>query len=203
MEWNIAVLGSVGSGKTTAIRAISDIEVVDTDVRASDEETLALKETTTVAMDMGVMDLGNGDRLRLHGAPGQDRFDFMWEILLEQAKGAVIFLDHSRPDPRADLNAYIEAVHAQKGGTDFPVVIGITHADDAETRSLDIYQRYFAERSACTCSLCHPPILWCDAREQQDVAVLLVVMTALLESFHRYPSSLLHERMHVLTGTQA
>lgn len=77
MDWNIAVLGSVGSGKTTAIRAISDIEVVDTDVKPTDEDTLALKDTTTVAMDMGVMELGSGDRLRLYGAPGQDRFDFI------------------------------------------------------------------------------------------------------------------------------
>lgn len=195
MDWNIAVLGSVGSGKTTAIRAISDIEVVDTDVDATDEDTLALKDTTTVAMDMGVMELGNGDKLRLHGAPGQDRFDFMWEILLEQARGVVVFVDHTRTDRLQDLATYLDAIHEQKPGTDFPIVVAITHAEDDADRDLEEYRRFFTQRSACPCSACHPPVLWCDAREQRDVAVLLVVMTALLETFHAHPESLLHDRM--------
>lgn len=197
MDWNIAVLGSVGSGKTTAIRAISDIEVVDTDVKFSDG-AMPEKDTTTVAMDMGVMELGSGDRLRLHGAPGQDRFDFMWEILLEQAKGVVIFVDHSRAERLADLGTYLEAIHAQKPGVDFPIVVAVTHAEGDPARSLDEYRQFFRQRSACPCSVCQPPLLWCDARERRDVAVLLVVMTALLESFHANPESLLHKRVSSL-----
>ncbi|THU03671.1 GTP-binding protein [Lampropedia puyangensis] len=198
MDWNIAVLGSVGSGKTTAIRTISDIDVVDTDVVATDAQTIALKETTTVAMDMGVMELGNGDKLRLHGAPGQDRFDFMWEILLEQAKGVVIFVDHSRAERLADLGVYLQTVkvkQAEQVQHGFPVVIAVTHAEDDAQRDLAVYQQYFQQQSLCTCSLCQPPVLWCDAREPRDVAVVLVVMTALLESFQLHPDSLLHERM--------
>lgn len=194
MEWNIAVLGSVGSGKTTAIRAISDIEVVDTDVAATDDATLALKDTTTVAMDMGVMELGNGDKLRLHGAPGQDRFDFMWEILLEQARGAVIFVDHSRAERLDDLAAYLKAIETAKPDGDFPVVVAVTHAEGDGARSLACYRQFFLQRNACPCSGCTPPVIWCDAREQRDVTVVLVVMTALLESYLTHQESLLHER---------
>lgn len=198
MDWNIAVLGSVGSGKTTAIRAISDIEVVDTDVKPTDEDTLALKDTTTVAMDMGVMELGSGDRLRLYGAPGQDRFDFMWEILLEQAKGAVLFVDHTRAERFDDLTTYLDAIRAQKPHGDAPLIVAVTHAEADERRNLDEYRRFFSQRSSCTCSICQPPVMWCDAREQRDVALLMVVMAALLESFHAYPESVLHERMSTL-----
>lgn len=98
MELTILFMGPVGSGKTNAISVLSDIEVIDTDVAASDETAL-IKDKTTVAMDVGVLELGGGDKLRLYGAPGQDRFDFMWDILLTQAKCLVITLNHANPDP--------------------------------------------------------------------------------------------------------
>ena len=69
-------MGPVGAGKTTAIQALSDIEVIATEAKASDD-VRKLKKTTTVAMDYGVMNLGNGDQVRLYGAPGQKRFDLM------------------------------------------------------------------------------------------------------------------------------
>ena len=46
----IIFTGPVGSGKTTAIRSISDIEIVTTDEQASDM-TRSRKAATTVAMD--------------------------------------------------------------------------------------------------------------------------------------------------------
>ena len=42
--------GPVGAGKTTAIRSISDIDIVTTDEQASDMAK-AKKPATTVAMD--------------------------------------------------------------------------------------------------------------------------------------------------------
>lgn len=85
-------MGPVGAGKTTAIHTLSDIEVVHTEARATDA-TRHLKATTTVSMDVGVLHLPGNDKLRLYGAPGQDRFDFMWDILLEQAKAAIVLTD--------------------------------------------------------------------------------------------------------------
>ena len=93
-QYKIVFAGSMGAGKTEAIRSLSDIEVLDTDVQATDETAL-LKEKTTVSMDVGVLNLGDGDKLRLSGAPGQERFDLMWEILAEQCKGVVVLLNHA------------------------------------------------------------------------------------------------------------
>ena len=89
MEWSILFMGPVGAGKSKAIQSISDIEVVDTDMMATDE-VRHVKSRTTVSMDVGVLNLSGNDKLRLYGAPGQDRFDFMWDILLPQAKGIVL-----------------------------------------------------------------------------------------------------------------
>ncbi len=47
----IVVTGGVGAGKTTFIQTISEIDVVDTDKRATDE-LAEFKEKTTVALGL-------------------------------------------------------------------------------------------------------------------------------------------------------
>ena len=125
MEWTILFAGPVGAGKTQAVSTISDIEVVCTEELATDE-TRTLKPHTTVALDVGVMNLGAGDKVRLLGSPGQGRFDFMWDILIEQAKGLVLLIDHSREESVADLEHYLAQLRARMGSRPKPIVIGIT-----------------------------------------------------------------------------
>jgi len=200
MDWNIAILGSSGCGKSTAIRAISDIAVVETDVLSPHASNTTEPQPTTVAMDLGIMDLGNGDKLRLHGAPGHARFDYMQDILLEQAVGALIVIDHRRAARLQDLEKYWLTVQAQLAHAAqpcLPVTVAVTHTERYVERDLAPYQRFFSSRSPCSCSLCMPPILWCDAREPRDVAVVMVVMAAVLESLHLHPESVLHQRMSV------
>ena len=59
MEWSILFMGPVGSGKTQAIKTLSDIEVAGTEAIATDE-TADMKQFTTVSMDAGVLELGAG-----------------------------------------------------------------------------------------------------------------------------------------------
>ena len=51
-SYKLVFAGPVGAGKTTAIQSLSDIEVVRTEARASDD-VKKLKDNTTVAMDYG------------------------------------------------------------------------------------------------------------------------------------------------------
>ena len=104
--YKLVFAGPVGAGKTTAIQSLSDIEVVRTEANASDD-VKTLKKTTTVAMDYGLMKLASGDQVRLYGTPGQKRFDFMWDILTENALGLVLMLRGNSPDPVADLRTYV------------------------------------------------------------------------------------------------
>ena len=59
----IVFTGSVGVGKTTALKAISDIPPVTTDERSIEDEVVAMKETTTVAMDYGALILASGAKV--------------------------------------------------------------------------------------------------------------------------------------------
>lgn len=124
--YKLVFAGPVGSGKSTAIRSLSDIDVVSTEARASDAVSL-IKKSTTVAMDYGVLNLGDGSRVHLYGTPGQKRFDFMWDILTDDAFGLVLMLNGSDPDPVADLHAYLESFREFVDAT--AMVVGVTHVD--------------------------------------------------------------------------
>ena len=186
MELGVLFMGSVGSGKTCAIRSISDIGVVDTDAAATDE-TAQIKSHTTVAMDVGVLHLSDNDKLRLCGAPGQDRFDFMWDILLMQCRGLVLFVNHSDPDPVADLGHYLKALEERLAHQRMPMVIGITHVDLNPQVSLERYREHLRQHP-CPFMDITPPVFQVDARERSQVRGLLAALTGLLEMAERFPA---------------
>ncbi len=93
----VVITGAVNSGKTQFIRSISEIAVVSTERKTTDESRL-LKSETTVAMDFGRITIASDLVLHLFGTPGQKRFDFMWEILSEGTLGMVILVDSTRPE---------------------------------------------------------------------------------------------------------
>jgi len=89
--YKIVITGPFNVGKTEFIRTISDIPIVSTERRISDD-LKATKVETTVAMDYGQVRLG-GDLFHLHGTPGQPRFDFMWDILSKEMDAFVVLVD--------------------------------------------------------------------------------------------------------------
>src|ERR1043165_10133103 len=93
----IVVTGPFSAGKTTLIRTISEITVLSTEKDITDE-TRSRKSETTVAMDFGRITIDRDLVLYLFGTPGQDRFDFMWEILGEGMIGYLLLIDADRED---------------------------------------------------------------------------------------------------------
>ena len=101
----MVIAGGFGVGKTTTVAAISEIEPLTTE--ASITEVAAgvddlthtpHKTTTTVAMDFGCITLDPTLKLYLFGTPGQDRFGFMWDDLVEGALGGLVIVDTRRLD---------------------------------------------------------------------------------------------------------
>src|SRR5437763_4975855 len=93
----IVVTGPFSAGKTTLIRTISEITVLSTEKGITDE-TRSRKTDTTVAMDFGRITIDRDLVLYLFGRPGQDRFDFMWEILGEGMLGYILLVDGDRAE---------------------------------------------------------------------------------------------------------
>ncbi|EPR2967475.1 GTP-binding protein [Raoultella ornithinolytica] len=109
-DYKVILVGRSGSGKTTAIRSVSEINVVSTDVLASDRVD-SEKETTTVGFDYGELTIPGGqNRMRLYGTPGQERFTFMRDILERGSVGILLLADNHRPDPLAETRSWLRAL---------------------------------------------------------------------------------------------
>jgi signal recognition particle receptor subunit beta len=123
------------------------------------------KSATTVAMDYGMIRLGPKEKVHLYGTPGQERFDFMWDILTKGGIGLVLLLDNTRPTPFEDMRFYIKAFKEFIDGT--RLVIGVTQMDARATPTIDEYVRQLAELDVTA------PIFEVDARQRTDVSTLI------------------------------
>jgi signal recognition particle receptor subunit beta len=164
IQHKIIFTGPVGAGKTTAIASISDTPPIKTDAAASDM-TKSKKSTTTVAMDYGIMDVGGGEKIHLYGTPGQERFDFMWDILVTGGIGLVLLLDNTRADPFQDMRFFIQSFRKFIDKTG--IAIGVTQ--------MDLNNRYCIDDSPTHLQpfKLNPPVFSVDAREKRDVSLLV------------------------------
>ncbi len=172
MEHKIIFTGPVGAGKTTAISSISDIEVVQTEAKASDDVALR-KANTTVAMDYGILNLDGNAKIHLYGTPGQERFSFMWDILTIGGLGLVLLIDNGREDPLADLEFYINAF--KRFIDKSAVVIGVTRMDEKPRPGLYTFHTKLQELGV------KAPVFEVDARAKDDVKTMLVGLLAMLD----------------------
>jgi small GTP-binding protein len=168
----IVVTGPFSAGKTTLIRTISEITVLSTEKDITDH-TRSRKAETTVAMDFGRITIDRDLVLYLFGTPGQDRFDFMWEILGEGMLGYVLLLDASRQDS-LDEAVGILAAFRKMARVPFVVALnradGIDPGDEARVRSrLDLDDTV--------------PVVPCDATDRESVkSVLLALLYSVVDS---------------------
>lgn len=171
-EQKIIFTGPVGAGKTTALAAISDVPPVRTEAKTTDA-TKKLKANTTVAMDYGVLNLEGGAKVHLYGTPGQERFDFMWEILTQKGIGLVLLVDNRREDPLEDMRHYLEAF--RDFISDRAVVIGVTGMDVKNRPGLYSYHTRLSAMGM------KPPLFEVDARRREDVKLMLMALLAMLD----------------------
>jgi hypothetical protein len=121
----MVVTGPVGAGKSTFIRSVSEIDVVDTDRQATDE-TASLKPKTTVAFDFGRLQFSSNMAIHLYGTPGQSRFDFMWDVLIRQAHAYILLVPAHRPAEFRNARLIHRFMQDRTAG---PMLVGLTHLD--------------------------------------------------------------------------
>lgn len=168
----VVVTGPFNAGKTTFIKAVSEIAVLSTERQISEAADEGSGETT-VAMDFGRITVSEEVVLYLFGTPGQERFSFMWETLSEGMLGFVLLVDADDEKSFEDAKTMIGFF---KDVSDVPYVVAGNKvaADDSETltqlrQTLDLDD--------------HVPLLPVDAREKDSVkAVLLGLLYEIVES---------------------
>ncbi|GAA2777855.1 GTP-binding protein [Saccharopolyspora taberi] len=97
----IVIVGGFGVGKTTMVRSVSEIRPLSTEETMTRaglgvDDSVPGKATTTVAFDFGRISINEELVLYLFGAPGQERFWFLWDQLFSGTLGAVVLVDTHR-----------------------------------------------------------------------------------------------------------
>src|ERR1700683_2686184 len=165
----IVVAGGFGVGKTTFVGSGSEITPLTTEAvmtTASDGlDDLSHtpdKTTTTVAMDFGRVTLDAGLILYLFGTPGQTRFWFMWDDLIQGAIGAVALVDTRRLADSFPAVDYFEAA-----GLPFIVAINGFYGDFPHQID-DVREAMSLGRNV--------PIVQCDARGRSSTKEVLIAL---------------------------
>jgi small GTP-binding protein len=167
----VVVTGPFAAGKTTLIRTISEITVLSTE-RGVTDSTRKRKAETTVAMDFGRITIDRDLVLYLFGTPGQDRFDFMWEILCEGMIGYLLLVDASREDSVQEAADILDAFRTMAR---VPYVVALNRASAEDHALVDSVRQQLQIPSDVA-------ILECDATDKESVKnVLLALLYAVLD----------------------
>jgi len=168
----IVVTGPFSAGKTTLIRTISEITVLSTE-RSITDETRTRKMDTTVAMDFGRITIDRELVLYLFGTPGQDRFDFMWEILGEGMLGYILLVDASRPESLDEAGSILNAFRKMAR---VPFVVGLNRSDGMdEDEEAKVRAQLDLDADV--------PVVPCDVTDRESVkSVLLALLYSVVES---------------------
>lgn len=178
----IVIAGGFGTGKTTFVRSISEIEPVTTEAMMTEAsesfDDLAAtpeKATTTVAMDFGRVSLDQDLALYLFGTPGQDRFWFLWDDLIRGALGAVVLAD---PRRLADCFPAIEYFESCR---DVPFIVALNCFDGVLPYTIEDIRSALAIRPEV-------PVLACDARDTESAVYTLTELVRHAMTFSGHPA---------------
>ena len=162
------VVGGFGVGKTTLVRSVSEIRPLSTEetmtqagAEVDDLTGVRGKTATTVAFDFGRITLDRHGVLYLFGAPGQERFWFLWDRLFSGTLGAVVLVDTRRID-----DSWYAIDRLEKHGTPFVVACndfgGPVFGADQIREALDLDP--------------HIPLVTCDARSRESSKQVLITL---------------------------
>ncbi len=153
---NLVVTGTVGAGKSTFIRSVREIEVVDTDKQATD-------------IDFGTLQFDDEIALHIYGTPSQIGFDPMWDIAVEHAHAYLLLIAAHQPNEFQYARRMMNFMNRR---AQIPMMMGITHSDcDGAWSSAEIALALGYPDKAQ-----QPPIILINAQDPESVVMSLLAV---------------------------
>ena len=170
--FKILVTGPFAAGKTSMIQAVSQTQVITTDVTTSGDES-DVKSHTTVAMDFGTYRVeGDDTRMLLFGTPGQARFRFMTNILKGDVDVVAFVVDADATETHAVAGVELRALLRDLR---VPAVIAVNRCDDLEAaRRLARSLGALDSEAVVPCQLIDP-----DSGREVVVEILLTLLASM------------------------
>lgn len=166
----IVLFGPMGIGKTTAIRSLCGTDAVDCDVVNLDTDSHS-KATTTVGADFGVVRMEGAEELHVYGSPGQERFGFLRQWLLNLAVGVMVLVDAE--DPGA-LDQVEKTIHEVRQYAPAAAIV-VLSARQASLETLQHFSQQLAQRVGQAI-----PVLEVDVRDREQMLGALELLAAVL-----------------------
>lgn len=159
----VVITGPTSAGKTTFVRSVADGDIVATEQETTDGTE---KDTTTVGFDFVQVDVRGAD-VNLFGTPGQERFEYLWDILAEGAAGFVLLCPADDPGAVERSSTFVRRACDNRGP---PLVVGITRTDLVSGGTEADPQRQFGQVATC--------VRFVDARDPEQCTDLLGALVA-------------------------
>jgi len=170
----ILITGSYGSGKTTLVKTLSQIAPILTEKKISRPQDIIdeNKKTTTVAMDMGKIKISDDLYIHIFATPGQERFDFMFDILSKGILGAIILVDATSP---ISVEVAKKLYKKVKDKFDIPVVFAVTKLDREDAYKFEEIKFLLEDCSDCA-------VVPLDPRDLESAKNALLKLLSLIET---------------------
>jgi signal recognition particle receptor subunit beta len=168
MATKLVFVGEMGAGKTTAIRSISDVEPISTEMpifHGDASPAYEGKSHTTVALDYSSIELGDGELLHVYGVPGQTYLDFMWPIVAEGAIGVIVLVSALNQQALPSTLSLLTRFRALAPEACFAV--GVTSQDRQQDFNFSDFRDALASEGH------RLPVMWVDARQTSQVDFLV------------------------------
>jgi len=156
-------------------------------VGIDDASKVSSKTTTTVAMDFGRITIDEALVLYVFGTPGQDRFGFMWDDLVQGALGALVLVDTRRLDDCYPAVDYFEARR-------IPFVVGINRFDGTDPVPVGDIREALSVADGV-------PVVFCDARSRESAKDAILCLLELL--LHRVRQQQRHSKRVTMNAARA
>lgn len=174
-SYKILIAGPEGSGKATAVQAISELNKTGAVKQAS---TGRGDKAQTNSMDYASFDISNNERILLYSIPEQEQYKVAWNTLQKGAIGLVLLIDNGRENPLGDLDAFLELLEGFVDKTG--MVIGINRTEQYPSPDIHDYHSHLVKIQRNWKS--PPPIMEVDPGNPEEMRKLLISLL-----FHLYP----------------